>query len=77
MDPKLRDAYINRGNLYLRKKEYDPALNDFNKALPLDWRHAVTYNARGEVFAAKGDFEWALNDFNQAISHKPQLWQGL
>ena len=57
--------------IYLRKKEYEQALNDFNKALPLGWTHAVTYNARGEVYAARGDFEWALNDFNQAISMNP------
>ena len=49
LDDSYYTAYINRGNAYLEKQDYNKALADANKAL-LNSTNAVPYNNRGLVY---------------------------
>ena len=41
MYPKYYDAYIYRGKLYVKSKQYDKALYDFNMAIELNSSKAL------------------------------------
>ena len=67
------DGYIQRGNIYLSKKDYDNAISCFNKAVSLkpnygsDW-YARAYNDRGNAYAGKKDYEDAISNYTWAIN---------
>ena len=71
LKPDLPDAFINRGDAYLGKGDFDPALADFNKAIELNPNDADAYIIRGDAYLGKGDFDPALADFNKAIELNP------
>src|SRR5262249_53276447 len=53
-DPGEADAYINCGNAWWTRREYDQALADYSEALRLNPGHATAYSNRAVVWAAKG-----------------------
>ncbi len=63
---KLPVAYINRGNAYKGKGEYDQAIADFTKAIELDPKVADAYNNRGYAYEKKGETNQALVDYKKA-----------
>ena len=63
LNPKLSDAYNNRGAAYGREGEYDKAIADFNKAIQLDPNFAVAYHNRGVAYKSKGEQDRATADF--------------
>ena len=67
----LPDAFINRGDAYLGKGDFNPALADFNKVIELNPNDADAYIIRGDAYLGKGDFDPALADFNKAIELNP------
>jgi tetratricopeptide (TPR) repeat protein len=71
-NPKLGEAYINRGLAYGKKGQYDQAIADFNKFLELDSRDAEAYYNRGVAYSKKGRYAQALADFNRALKFNPQ-----
>lgn len=64
-------AYTNRGIAYSRTKNYDKALQDYNKALSMGRPSSILFNNRGKIFATRKQFEKALSDFNSAIAIQP------
>lgn len=75
--PKARlvFSYLYRGLAYGRKKEYDLAIDDYNKiigvnqgALGLENTLSDAWCKRGFAYAGKKEFEKAISDFNKAIS---------
>ena len=40
-------AYVERGNAYSGKGQYDQAIADYSKALEINPRYAMAYNNRG------------------------------
>jgi tetratricopeptide (TPR) repeat protein len=74
INPKLADAYHNRGRLKQNKLEdTQGALADYNKAISLDPRLAKSYNNRGNLKKYKlDDPQGALADYNKAISIDPK-----
>ncbi len=69
---QVGDAYINRGQSYYRKKEYERALEDFNKAIPLKPKWVqLAYSNRGNVYYAKGEDQNAIDSYDKAIAIDP------
>ncbi len=55
LDPGQADAYIDRGNAWWTRKDYDRALADYSAAIRLDPGQADAYNNRAWVWATCPD----------------------
>lgn len=64
--------YYWRGTIEHSTGNNKAAIDDFNKAISLDEKHAKAYIMRGITKADLGDNEGALEDLNQAILIDPQ-----
>lgn len=66
---QVGDAYINRGQHYYEIKEYDRAIEDFNRAIPLKPRWVeMAYGNRGNAYYAKGEADRAIDSYDRAIA---------
>ena len=70
LDPAT--IYLYRGNTYYYKKEYDRAIADFNQALQLNPKSALTFNNRGLAYNNKKEYYLAIADYNQALQLNPK-----
>jgi tetratricopeptide (TPR) repeat protein len=61
----------NRGIYYLKRKQYDEGLSDFNWALILDPENHEAYKSRGGIYLEKKDAPKALDDFQKALKLEP------
>src|SRR6266496_4192063 len=64
--------YNNRGLAREAKGDLDGAIADFNRAIELDPKLAISYHNRGLAQKAKG----AIPDFNRAIELNPKFAAG-
>ena len=53
------------------KKEYDPAIADYTRAIQLDPGFAKVYNNRGLAWCAKTEYDRAIADYDEAIRLDP------
>jgi tetratricopeptide (TPR) repeat protein len=79
-NPQFINALISRGNAWMRKREYNRAIEDFNRAIRLDVNSADLYNYRGfartqvsaignmSSSAALREMNLAIEDFSRAIA---------
>jgi len=67
LDPANFQAYLERGNVYAKKRSYDSAFADFDKAIRLKPDFAGAYNNRGLIYRRIGNNNLALADFEKAI----------
>lgn len=67
----LYSAYYERGMKRLQKRQYDPAIADFTKAIALTPNNTWAYVARGHAYAYKKDFVRAFADQETAIRKEP------
>jgi tetratricopeptide (TPR) repeat protein len=65
-------AFTNRGNALLSHRNYDRAIDDYNKAIRLDPKYAVGFYNRGLAYLRKGRTDRAIEDFNEAIRLNPK-----
>ena len=63
----LVGAFNNRGNVHLSNRNYDRAIDDYNKAIRLDPKYAIGFNNRGLAYLRKGRTDRAIEDFDEAI----------
>jgi tetratricopeptide (TPR) repeat protein len=70
LDPKLADAYNNRGVNYLNQKNYAAALADFTRSIELA-PSANAFNNRANILFSQDKTEEAIADFSEAIKLKP------
>lgn len=68
----LSRGTYNRGIIFLRQKNYEMAIADFDTAIWLRPRYADAFNNRGLAHSRTGHFEKAIEDFTQALELKPQ-----
>ncbi len=68
-DPSFVDAYLSRGLTYVKLRQAQPALDDFNEAIRLEPNNAKAYVQRARL---NSDVAKALADFARAIELKPQ-----
>ncbi|HHT9126660.1 MAG TPA: tetratricopeptide repeat protein [Candidatus Brocadiia bacterium] len=73
INPRLAEAYYNRGTAYGKKGEYDRAILDFNKAIEINPRLAEAYYNRGTAYGKKGEYDRAILDYNKALEINPRL----
>jgi tetratricopeptide (TPR) repeat protein len=59
-------SYIDRGNAYVVKGEYDRAIADYTEAIELDPDYTAYYN-RGTTYLKKGELDRAISDYTNAI----------
>ncbi|RPJ78665.1 MAG: tetratricopeptide repeat protein, partial [Deltaproteobacteria bacterium] len=64
-------TYLQRGINFVKKKEYEKAIQDFNKAIEIDHLFANAYVQRGIVYGLKKDHEQAIKDYTRAIEINP------
>jgi tetratricopeptide (TPR) repeat protein len=69
----LAIAYQDRAEGYRLSKEYDRALEDFNRAIKIDSGMAYPFLNRAEVWRLKGDYDQVIADATQAIRLDPAL----
>lgn len=67
MYPKYYDAYIYRGKLYVKSKQYDKALYDFNMAIELNSSKALGYIGKADCLRFMNELEESLLLYSQAI----------
>lgn len=67
----LADTYNNRATGYLAKKNYDLAIADENKAIPMDAGNANALNNRCLAYIGKKQADKAIADCSQAIKVNP------
>jgi lipoprotein NlpI len=60
-----------RGTALQSQGDLDGAIQNYNQALGLDSKDAVSYYQRGLALQAKGNLDAALNDFTQSIAVDP------
>lgn len=77
--PKFAEAYVIRGDGYLREHKYDLALADFNKAIglkpslagTLKQNFEIVYIERGGLLMRSGNFMAAIDDYTSALQLNP------
>jgi len=74
LNPNSHEAYFLRGVAYASLDEYDPAIEDFTRAIQLEHGDFISYYNRGYMYFRKGmtgrrviDFEQAIADITQSI----------
>jgi tetratricopeptide (TPR) repeat protein len=71
LNPKPGYYYIHRAMAYLKKKEYQKAVPDLDKAIASLTNSFIAYNLRGLAYDGLDKQSQAMADFNQAISINP------
>ena len=66
IDPKIREAYINRGIAEMRLSLWGDAVGDFDQALELDPNSPEALYNRGLAYSRQGEFAKAVADYTQA-----------
>jgi len=66
IDPKLADAYCNRGGVYMEKGRYDRAIADQTKAIEIDPKFALAYYNRGISYYFEKKYDKCWQDFKKA-----------
>jgi tetratricopeptide (TPR) repeat protein len=67
----LAKAYTYRGFSYLKKTQYDRAIEDFNQAIQRDPNNAWAFANRGNAYFNTHQPERALLDYDQALALNP------
>jgi tetratricopeptide (TPR) repeat protein len=70
--PDLFKMYHNRALAYWKKGQYDPAIQDYNKAIELNSRiHGLFYD-RATLFLIKKQNDRAIADYDKAVALDPR-----
>lgn len=72
LDPKDFKSFINRGNAYMMRKQYDMAIRDYTMAIELQPKDGEAYNNRGIAFGKKQQHERAIEDLSMAVKLRPR-----
>ncbi len=65
-------VYYSRGNAYLKQKEHDLAIQDYDDAIRLDPRYVDVYNNRGLAKKRNKQFDRAIRDYDEALRLNPR-----
>jgi tetratricopeptide (TPR) repeat protein len=76
-NPAFYPAYLLRGFLYFKQREYDKAIPDLDKVIALTPNSAKAYAGRGICYSNKNRFKAAITDLNKALKLNPGFPQDL
>jgi tetratricopeptide (TPR) repeat protein len=71
----LENYYLNRGELYLKLRRYNEAIEDFSEALkssPCEYNQPYLFFNRAKAYVEKGESEKAALDIRRAIRLNPE-----
>ena len=68
-------VYLQRGNAWFAKGDYDSAIADYGEAINRSPKFVDAYQNRGRAFFKPGDFDRADKDFSEAIRLNPKSTQ--
>ena len=74
-DNSTAKAYLKRGVLKGKNKDYEGAIRDLDKAITLDPLNSDAYRERGALKEEINDFESAILDFNKAVELAPTIYK--
>src|SRR5262245_10025995 len=63
----LAIAYNRRGDVYLKRKQLDPAWADFTAAIRIDPKYLEPVTNRGIIYHMRGDLDRAIAEHTSAI----------
>jgi lipoprotein NlpI len=63
--------FVNRGIAYQEKRNYDHAIQDFDRAIKLDPKYAQAFHSRGISYSSKKEYDRAIQDLDQSILLNP------
>jgi tetratricopeptide (TPR) repeat protein len=75
IDPKLLEAYINRGIAEMSLSLWGDAVGDFDQAIELDPNSPEAFYNRALAYSRQNVFDKALADYTQAAKLAPEDWQ--
>ena len=67
LDPKLVNAWLDRGIVFHRRREFDRAMADYTQAIALSGQCVDAYRNRALIFAHSGEMTKAIKDMDKAI----------
>jgi tetratricopeptide (TPR) repeat protein len=70
--PNSAFSLYNPGSVYLNAKDYDNAITTLDKAIDLDPKYVVGFNARGLAREGKGQHDEAIADYDRALALNPK-----
>jgi clan AA aspartic protease (TIGR02281 family) len=73
MNPRNAGAFLSRGNVSYRNKDYDQAIADYDDAVRINPQLAEAFVGRGNAWRAKGDIDRAVADYDAAVRADPKL----
>jgi len=68
---KDAELYLLRGNTWNKKKDYDKAIIDYNKAIKINPKNTELYIWIGNTWYNKKDYNKAIANYNKAIKINP------
>ena len=71
LNPKLYDAYYNRGSAYYAKGDMKNAMADMNAALAINQNLAPAYNYRGKINIINDNITAGRAGFHQRHDYRP------
>ena len=69
----LSIAYTGRGFAYLLRREFNPAIKDFTKAIEYKPNDALIYYSRGTAYSLTREFDLAIKNYTKAIELNPEF----
>jgi len=72
-DEQIATLRLQRGVAYLKLKNYDKAIADFDEVIRLGPNDAVAYALRGSAYQSRGQLGVAVADLERAIQLNPEL----
>ena len=69
--PEHKETFLQLGNFYYERQEYDTAISYYNKAIKIDPLFKLTYNMLAYTYHQVGDFEKSIWAINRYISTAP------
>jgi hypothetical protein len=70
-NPKMAEAYNNRGLAFYNLERHQQAINDFSQAIRMKPQYAEALNNRGNAYYALDQYQKAEADFNKSLQLKP------
>lgn len=67
----LATYYLDRGDEYRNRGDYEQAITNYDKVIELDPNYALAYKKRGSVYSKQGNYEQALVDYQHYLELDP------
>ena len=71
-NPKVAEAYNNRGLALYNLKQHQQAIVDFNQAIQINPKYTEAYNNRGNAYYALEQYQQAEAQFSESIMLNPK-----